>query len=389
MRLSMYKVFKPKWKFLAAVLLSAGLTGCGGGDEVEGGPPGGSSNPPSTIRISYPVSDAIQDLKGGYYRRYGSVIVTDREGNAVADGTRIRLIVIDSVKAYGTIDPGDSISGARITDAAPLLGDFTTPTFLDTAYVDRAATIHSINDTDHIFTFTSYSADRVRAVGATSASNPTNTTLDASAAYSVDYPNTLYDPNNGPAFTTQYIVGASLLGSSIAGEGGTIGYATTSDGRASFYVSYPADINHIRVGCPLAGASIDTRHKPDNSALTFVAAIVDGYEHVNVIDSSVISGVPEKLGFCFSTIRGGNITISASTGLIEGRCTDGGDGVAVPYSYVSVGTSDPNVVSVISPAITDRFGYYSTFYATGASGTATISVECNGGATNSIDIIVP
>jgi len=393
MRFYLHKVFTSGWISLTTLLFSATLAGCGGGDPVEGGLPGVRGNPPATIRISYPVSDAILDLKGGYYRRYGSVIVTDREGNAVADGTLIRLIVVDSIKAYGTIDPGDSINGTTITDIAPLLGDFTTPTTLDTAYVDRAASIHEINETDHVFLFNSYSLDRARQVGATSASNPTNTTLSTEVPYTTVYPDALYD---GITFRTEYIVGASLLGSSIAGSGGTIGYATTTDGRASFYVSYPADVNHIRTGCPMPATAIDDRHLPADSSHTFVAAVVDEYEEVNVIDNG-LAGVfpnryPEKTGFCFSTIRGGTISITLSTvgatNYVSGRCEDGGDGVSVPFATVTLGSTDPGVLSVTSPAITDRFGNYFTTWTTVAPGSADIVVECNGGATNSVSITV-
>ena len=191
MRVYLYSVFNVGRKLLPAVMLPAVLAGCGGGDPEECGLPGYCTNPPATIRISYPNSEAIQDLKGAVYRRNGSIVVTDSEGNAVADGTRVKLIVIDSIKAYGTIDAGDSISGLTITDAAPLLGDFITPTpaGLDTAYADRGG-VKFIAETDHVLMFNTFAADRSRQVGPRSASNPTSNTVSVTSPYSVDYPNT-------------------------------------------------------------------------------------------------------------------------------------------------------------------------------------------------------
>lgn len=374
MGLYLYKIANVYGKYLLALTLVAALAGCGGGDEVKGGPPGVSSNPPAAVRITYPVSNAIQDLGGGVYRRRGSVVVTDSEGNAVADGTRVKLNVIDSVKAYGTITGGATISGATITDTAPLLGDFFTATFFDTASVDRGFTQRFIEENDLVLFFNAFDTDRVRIVGPVSASNPTNTTLTMTQGFSTNYPNTVYD---GAAFITEYIVGSSLLGVSVAGEGGTVGYATTSNGIGNFYVTYPADVNHIGVGCSLA--ALDTRHLPAGSAATFLVAEVDKFEHVNTIDSGFDNG------FCFSPVIGGEIIARQNGNAVEGWCKDGGDGVALPFTEISYSSSDATV-GVSSPAISDEDGFFVAPLTGAAGATATISLECNQGAKASVTV---
>jgi len=393
MRVYLYSVFNVGRKLLPAVMLPAVLAGCGGGDPEECGLPGYCTNPPATIRISYPTSNAITDLGGGVYSWRGSVVVTDSEGNAVADGTKIKLIVIDSIKAYGTIDDvaGDTISGTTITDSGSLLGDFATPTLggLNTAYVDRASTIKTIDESDHIFLFTTFELDRSRVVGTISASNPTISTLSAAKPYSVAYPNVPYDGIN---VIPEYIVGSSLLGSSIAGSGGTVGYTTVNDGIGTFQVTYPADTNHINVGCPLP--VFDTRHGPTDSSHTFVYAEVDGFEHVNVIDSGLVdTGLlppfpvryPEKTGFCFTPIRGGEIIASQNGNAVEGQCKDGGDSVALPFTEINYSSSDA-AVTVTSPAVSNAFGSFTAGLSGAAGATATITLECNGGATTTVDV---
>ena len=385
MRVYLYSVFNVGRKLLPAVMLPAVLAGCGGGDPEECGLPGYCTNPPATIRISYPTSNAITDLGGGVYSWRGSVVVTDSEGNAVADGTKIKLIVIDSIKAYGTIDDvaGDTISGTTITDSGSLLGDFATPTLggLNTAYVDRASTIKTIDESDHIFLFTTFELDRSRVVGTISASNPTISTLSAAKPYSVAYPNVPYDGIN---VIPEYIVGSSLLGSSIAGSGGTVGYTTVNDGIGTFQVTYPADTNHINVGCPLP--VFDTRHGPTDSSHTFVYAEVDGFEHVNTVDSGLVGGFPEKTGFCFSQVRGGEIIASqVNPTTVQGVCLDGGDGVEVPFVQVGVSSSDPAVNA--TGDITNRYGGFTSTLS--GAGSATLTYSCNAGATGTVDVVTP
>lgn len=50
-----------------------------------------ASGPAHSIVFSYPVAASIQNMNNGTYRREGGLLVTDRYGNPVADGTVINL----------------------------------------------------------------------------------------------------------------------------------------------------------------------------------------------------------------------------------------------------------------------------------------------------------
>ncbi|KPJ91951.1 MAG: hypothetical protein AMJ55_10565 [Gammaproteobacteria bacterium SG8_15] len=390
-----------RYVLLAGIL--AGLAGCGGGDETEGGLPGSATgpggttaaegdpqyNPPHTITVTYPFTDAIENLGGGVYRRRGTLVVTDSEGNPVADGVRINLFVMDSVFATGTIlgADSDSISGTTLTDTAPLQADGVTPTTFDMAVVTRNGTQEFIDPSDHVLLFNAEESDKVRIVadngsgGAVKSAN----LLGVSSNYISPYPNVVYDGSTVDR-TTQYIVGASLLGANVSGEGGTPGYAVTSGGNgiAPFYVTYPADEDYILVGCQLHPGEADLRHPPNDSAQTYLVASVNNDPNVSAVDSE----------FCFSPIAGGVVElnwteISSPSGWshpIGGTVRDGGDSVPLPFSTVviaSVGEATVTVDGVDTPVSipTDINGSFAvTISASGASGnTATVTFYGNGG----------
>ena len=230
-----------------------------------------------------------------------------------------------------------------------------------------------IDDTDHVFMFNVFAADSARQVAAKTAANPTNTTLDVTAPYSVVYPNAAgVGPYDGVSFITQYVVGSSLLGASVEGAGGTVGYTTTSGGVGTFYITYPANVNHILSGCL---GTLDTRHLPAGSAVTLLYAEVAKFETINIIDNS----------FCFAAIKGGEFTAVQTGGNVTGTCVDGGDGVPLPFIDVSVGSSDSSI-TVTTPAVTTDINGDFSAAISGAGGSATITVDCDGISTGTVDV---
>jgi len=376
-----------RYVLLAGILVA--LAGCSGGDEVEGGTPGtgvtggiggdignSSSNPPTSIAITYPITNAIENLGGGVYRRQGSVIVSDSEGNSVVDGTRINLFLIDSIIAKGTITPGtDSIAGTVLTDTAPLLAD-NTATTLDSAYVYRNAAFRFIQPNDHLLLISSDEVDKVRIV----ASTPTNTTVGVTSSYVNPYPNVVYD---GITNVTEYRIGATTLAATIEGEGGTVGYTTTTDGVGTFYITYPANVNYMRVGC---APTVDTRYTPQGSADLFLLASASTDINVTAVDNS----------FCFASIAGGSIEMIpnaiASTTTVTGQVRDGGDTVPVPFTGVgySIESSGANV-TVSNITLTDAGGYFSAdITVTGNPGdSADVTFTANDGAEGTVSVSIP
>lgn len=104
---------------------------------------GSRINNAHSIVLTYPITESIENLGGGVYKRIGKAIVTDREGNPVPDGTKVYFNIIDSIFAKGTIssNDGDSIADTVLTDNNPTMADGTLTTF-DTAYVIRNEAYH-------------------------------------------------------------------------------------------------------------------------------------------------------------------------------------------------------------------------------------------------------
>ncbi len=348
-----------------------------------------ANNPPHSIVITYPSTDAVQDVSWGYYRRKVSALVQDAEGHPVADGTVVYLGIIDSVLARGSVPTGGITATTTFTDATATLGDGATPTQLDAAYVKRNEAHRFIQEGDLVLlTSNAEEEDKIRYVNADTL---TATSLTTSQPYTNSYPSTVY-----PAGDTNYVVGASLLGAQVAGEpqGGsnsttaattpdgtttptdttssgalTAGVATTVDGVAHFRITYPSSLAALSTGC---NPSADTRIEPTGSAQVYLTAWVN--DTVTTIDTTCL----------FAPITDGTIELtrdsitasSSDTIDIRFRLRDGGDGVPVPFwgvdAYVTTTPSAGSPISVQAGSVSDPTTGY---VVTDATGWATVRID--------------
>lgn len=341
---------------------------------------GSTTNAAHTIVLTYPQLNSIEDLGGGVYRRIGKAIVSDNEGNPVPDGTKVYLNLIDSVIAQGTITTadGDSITGAVLTDTNPTLGDGTTVTAFDTAYVERNEAYHFIEQGDHIFltsldgTVNADPEDKNRIISSEDGSI-TNTTLTVTQDYENDYPNSTYATG-----VTDYVIGVSALGGKVLGveaDGSLVntGYSVTENGVATFYVTYPATIETIRTGC--GNPSDDTRALPAGSARVYLVASA-GTEATTVDDD-----------FCFSSIASWSMavfptsSISGTTSLSV-ELEDGGDTVNLPFVYVTSGVEYTTNTGGLTVTLDDPQGLGAGRYRTDTGGWFYPTINVAGGASD-------
>lgn len=260
-----------------------------------------ASGPAHSIVFSYPVLDAIQDMGNGSYRREGGLLVTDRYGNPVADGTVINLGVIDSVLLSNRapqINYGFTstvIDGRAATTAnSALLTDLSNALFRS-AVITRNNTSRYIEAQDRVLLFNAQAQDKSRFV---SAVPEQASSLTVNKAYQ-------YTESQ-----LQYVIGASLLGTQVAGTDPNkadlvSGQAVTKDGAASFYLTYPANRNSILTGC--LPASLDSRYSPQGSAQVFVIAEASGSSATTIDDKACFSYISP------ATIHSGITAISGDT----------------------------------------------------------------------------
>ncbi|WP_233010106.1 Ig-like domain-containing protein [Rheinheimera faecalis] len=242
-----------------------------------------ASGPAHSIVFSYPIEAGIQNMGNGTYRREGGLLVTDRYGNPVADGTVINLGAIDSVLLsnrapqinYGF---GSSIIDGNASTAAnsTVFTDQSNSLF-QSAVITRNNTNRFIEAQDRVLIFNAQAEDKSRFVAALP--NQAN-----SVTVNKNYLNT--------ETKLEYLIGASLLGMQVAGvdpakEGLVSGQAVTQDGAASFYLTYPANQDTILTSCISSG--IDTRHSPQGSAQVFVVAEASGSSATTIDDRACFS----------------------------------------------------------------------------------------------------
>jgi len=275
-----------------------------------------ASGPPHTIVLTSARTASVQNLGNGVYRRSGTVMVTDRYGNTVSDGTTVYLGLGDTVLVEGT---ATNVSGSTVT-SVPGIFDST---------VTRNEAKRGIQYNDRMVLRGVPSQDKNRHV--TSAGNGS---LSVQVPYSLDYSN------------KEFAVVASLLGGSIGGLNST-GQAITENGLADIYVTYPANPNTIGVGCGSVPQK-DLRHAPRGSAKVFVVAESTGFEGDNNLDPNIQfndrATIVDEGQFCFAPVAGFTLEVIPATKLTGTgqrtiELTDGGDDIYLPYwpvtSYVA------------------------------------------------------
>lgn len=299
---------------------------------------------PSALSISYASVDAIEQLPdggAGIYSLKGSILVTDQNGNAVADNTFVQLDVFDSLIARGTIVAGDTISGSLITDTtSPFQGDNATAAILSTVTVTRNSANITINAGDLVILNNAATSDRIRYVVSTTANS-----ITVDAPYNNTYPSTLYPG-------AEYLVGQALIPASVLGTDPddeslkTAGVSKTRDGVAAFRLEYPN--NRLGYGNSNSYAG-DTRELPFGSAQVWVVANAGG----SVATANQTS---------FPGIAGGTMSFAPST------ITANGD---VAVTIVDANNNALAYVTIPAGAGTGGTG---TSCVTNASGTCTSTV---------------
>jgi hypothetical protein len=346
-----------------------------------------ASGPPHTIALSTPITNSVENLgdsgHGAFYRRKGTLIVTDRFGNAVADGTAINLGIMDSVIVEGS-DGDLTASVSTLTSAAPELSDGVA-TWFDTASVTRNNAQRFVQENDRVLITDSNTLqeDKARFVGA----GILNTQLPVQTDYLTSSSNLSYTG-------LDYVVGAALLGAEIAGYDAdtdtlTTGSVTTKDGLAKIRVTYPANANTIFVGCGL-GAGVDTRHLPDQSSATVYTVATSTNGDAALVDEGTL---------CFAAIAGGTLValpsaVSAST-TISLTLRDGGDTIPLPFVGISSGVVITKgatlTVTATTPGLTDTNGNITSTVTIGGGvtgDTATITYW-SGDASVDVEVKIP
>jgi len=309
------------------------LQACGGAADGNDSNISNGAIGPHTIVVSI-ARRSISNEELGFYRISGKAIVTDSEGNAIPNVT-----IGDNA--------GEYISGNTIYDLNPTLGDGTTPTGFDSAYIIRNNAYRFIQPGDHILmTGLADEEDKRRYVDSSVLSN---NLVHSATTYSQQLPNTIYP-------TLDYIIGSSNLGVKISGISGTADYAITdANGIAEFNIIYPAKTETIRTGCSLAQGLVDERHLPFGSSnRNYIVAWVN--DSVTTVSTD----------FCFGFFADGSIEASPASvsqttqvTIIRRDNESDGDGVILPYYPISWSTSDAGIsVTVIDGALDSNGNWY-------------------------------
>lgn len=348
-----------------------------------------ASGPAHSIVFSYPIEAGIQNMGNGTYRREGGLLVTDRYGNPVADGTVINLGVIDSVLLsnrapqinYGF---GSTVidSNASTTANSAVFTDLSNALF-QSAVITRNNTSRFIEAQDRVLIFNAQAEDKSRFVAALP--NQAN-----SVTVNKNYLNT--------ETKLEYLIGASLLGMQVAGvdpakEGLVSGQAVTQDGAASFYLTYPANQDTILTSC--ISSSVDTRHSPQGSAQVFVVAEASGSSATTIDDRACFTYIGPAV------ISSGITSISGDT-ILSLEIQDQGSvrlpflsfEAGISYAATNRGNLQVDVGDCLATASlrTDLYGQCELQISTsaGISGdTATVTLGVSGGTPLAINVTVP
>lgn len=285
-----------------------------------------ASGPVSSIVLSYPITNSIENLGGGFYRRIGKAAVTDRYGNAVPDGTAINFGILDSVIAMGA-DGATSAASPTLASAVNF----------STASITRNGTTRFIQGNDRILLENTPVTDKSRFVSISVP--PASGSLTAQANYLAT------------TSSLNFVVGAAMIGTDIFGvqaDGVTLtkGSGVTKDGIATFKISYPANVNTIQTGCygysstsPATYSALDTRWSPVRSGQVYVVASTNSNSA-----STVNRGT-----FCLASISGWTLTAqptavssnsvstfsAPTTNNVTLKLVDGGDKIRLPFEAVT------------------------------------------------------
>lgn len=336
-----------------------------------------NSGPVHTINVTYP-QNGMNDQGNGLYRRAGTLVVTDRYGNAVTDGTMLNLGILDSVISSNVVtdpdptkNPSTSANSSTLSD--PISGQFLTDS------ITRSNIARFIETSDRVLILNSAAKDRSRFVAA---APMTENQLNVNKAYI------------NTAQNLEYLVGASLLGTQVSGtvDGNIVtGRTSTVSGAAAFYITYPANRQTLLIGC--VDPTVDTRHQPLGSAQIWLVAETEDGNAVLTDNSACLTGIsPLSL-----TNNSGVTSISSSTA-IPLSLEDAGE-VELPFvnliptvSYtVNNGNLDVSVGNCTgrSDRRTNEFGICNLLISVSggiAGDTAKITINASNSASVEIDV---
>lgn len=234
-----------------------------------------NSGPVHTINITYP-QNGMSDQGNGLYRRSGTLVVTDRYGNAVTDGTMLNLGILDSVISSNTVTDPDPLKNPSTSAGSAVLSDPISGQFV-TDSITRANISRFIETSDRVLILNGAAKDRSRFVA-------TPPTAESLLSVNKAYTNTAQD--------LEYLVGASLLGTQISGtvDGNIVtGRTSTLSGAASFYITYPANRQTLLIGC--VDPAVDTRHQPLGSAQIWLVAETEDGNAVIIDDTACLTAI--------------------------------------------------------------------------------------------------
>ncbi|UQB42304.1 hypothetical protein JX580_11735 [Thiomicrospira microaerophila] len=297
-----------------------------------------SSGPAESITFSYPY-DSITNLGNGFYQRLIGVSVNDKWGNSVPDGTVVNLTVLDSV-VMSNIMPvvnaelrtNDPATAAEIEQNESRL-TIGTATVAENATIRRNNTDRFIESGDRVLLWNALATDKLRFVSSLAVND---------ISVSKNYLSNQDD--------LDFIIGASLLGASIAGEDGLgnrlTGQLRVQNGMGQAYLTYPANSNSLNLGCGGVSA-IDLRYQPLGSAQVWISAESNQGKATTINNQACFAALSP-----LEIINFNEISSISSTSAISLSVRDAGN-VNLPYtrisSMVTIEESAPGFAVSVTP----------------------------------------
>lgn len=202
--------------------------------------------------VLIPGPSVVNATNSSLFGRNGTIIATDRFGNAVPDGTELNLGLVDTIISADT-------AGTAITTAST---NTLTGAFVNTL-------VRAVQSNDRVLIPTADAVDRNRFIASGTVS-----------------PFTVTQNYNVTGSWNAYI-GAATQGGYVSGGSGEIGRTTTTNGIAALNVSYPAALT---ITAPARGYGCG------------VIPVLNVSEGVFVVVTSNVGGVTtvNQAGFCFA-----------------------------------------------------------------------------------------